>query len=204
MKMRAGMVRAGAGLLALAILIGAARAGPAPCPGNAEALGTARVLAVDAATTPRVGRKHFPADTAARAQGGRADVRRRPGARHHHARARCAQAGMRAGVVLSARAQRPGSSGSRSPRARRRTHRRSPHVSHPLLEPDAAGAAEAEIDRGFAAVDTALYGQAGPRARDTVLPLPGFCVVARRCSIGSSGEGSWCSAPICGRATGIR
>jgi len=52
MKMRAGMVRAGVGLLALAILIGAARAGPAPCPGNAEALGTARVLAVDAAETP--------------------------------------------------------------------------------------------------------------------------------------------------------
>ncbi len=32
-----------------------------PCPGNADALGTARVLAVDAATTPRVGRKQFPA-----------------------------------------------------------------------------------------------------------------------------------------------
>ena len=30
------------------------------CPGNNDALGTARVLAVDAATTPRVGRKHFP------------------------------------------------------------------------------------------------------------------------------------------------
>jgi peptidoglycan/xylan/chitin deacetylase (PgdA/CDA1 family) len=31
-----------------------------PCPGNADALGTERVLAVDAQTTPRVGRKHFP------------------------------------------------------------------------------------------------------------------------------------------------
>jgi peptidoglycan/xylan/chitin deacetylase (PgdA/CDA1 family) len=31
-----------------------------PCPGNAQALGTARVIAVDAATTPRLGRKHFP------------------------------------------------------------------------------------------------------------------------------------------------
>lgn len=30
-----------------------------PCP-NADALGTERVLAVDARTTPRVGRKHFP------------------------------------------------------------------------------------------------------------------------------------------------
>jgi hypothetical protein len=31
----------------------------APCPGNADALGTARVLAVYAASAPRVGRKHF-------------------------------------------------------------------------------------------------------------------------------------------------
>lgn len=31
-----------------------------PCPGNPDALGTARVLAVDARTTPRVGLKHFP------------------------------------------------------------------------------------------------------------------------------------------------
>ena len=30
------------------------------CPGNPQALGTERVLEVDAATTPRVGRKHFP------------------------------------------------------------------------------------------------------------------------------------------------
>ncbi|HEY4143226.1 MAG TPA: polysaccharide deacetylase family protein [Pseudolabrys sp.] len=32
-----------------------------PCPGNPNALGTERVLEVDAKTTPRVGRKHFPA-----------------------------------------------------------------------------------------------------------------------------------------------
>lgn len=31
-----------------------------PCPGHPDALGTERVLAVDAATTPRVGRKSFP------------------------------------------------------------------------------------------------------------------------------------------------
>jgi len=33
----------------------------ASCPGNSQALGTERVIAVDAATSPRVGRKHFPA-----------------------------------------------------------------------------------------------------------------------------------------------
>jgi peptidoglycan-N-acetylglucosamine deacetylase len=32
----------------------------APCPGNPDALGTDRVLGVDAKTTPRVGRKQFP------------------------------------------------------------------------------------------------------------------------------------------------
>src|SRR5581483_192838 len=32
-----------------------------PCPGNPSALGTERVMTVDARTTPRVGRKHFPA-----------------------------------------------------------------------------------------------------------------------------------------------
>ena len=32
----------------------------APCPGNPDALGTERVLAVDANSTPRLGRKQFP------------------------------------------------------------------------------------------------------------------------------------------------
>src|SRR3984893_19518673 len=31
-----------------------------PCPGNPDALGTARVLDVDPTVTPRVGRKQFP------------------------------------------------------------------------------------------------------------------------------------------------
>ncbi len=35
-------------------------AAAAPCPGNPQALGTERVLTVDAASTPRVGRKQFP------------------------------------------------------------------------------------------------------------------------------------------------
>src|ERR1700693_5114798 len=48
-----------AALLAAAAAAAAAANG-APCPGNAAALGTARVLDVDAATTPRVGRKQFP------------------------------------------------------------------------------------------------------------------------------------------------
>src|SRR5258707_15613506 len=38
-----------------------AAAQTAPCPGNPDALATSRVITVDAATTPRVGLKHFPA-----------------------------------------------------------------------------------------------------------------------------------------------
>jgi len=53
------MIRALAILSAVVLLPLAAAA--EPCPGNPNALGTERVLEVDARTTPRVGRKHFPA-----------------------------------------------------------------------------------------------------------------------------------------------
>ena len=52
------MIRTIALTLAAAIVPLAANA--EPCPGNPQALGTARVLAVDARATPRVGRKQFP------------------------------------------------------------------------------------------------------------------------------------------------
>jgi len=46
-------------LLALTAALAPTAAGAEPCPGNPNALGTERVLAVDARTTPRVGRKEF-------------------------------------------------------------------------------------------------------------------------------------------------
>src|SRR5260370_27466416 len=48
---------------ALSALLLAAQSAAAqqPCPGNPDALSTSRVIRVDAGTTPRVGRKHFPA-----------------------------------------------------------------------------------------------------------------------------------------------
>ena len=52
------MIRSLAIAALLALVPAAARA--APCPGNADALGTERVLKVDAKSTPRVGRKEFP------------------------------------------------------------------------------------------------------------------------------------------------
>lgn len=47
-------------LLALVTALLPVAAAAQGCPGHPDALGTARVLAVDAATTPRVGRKQFP------------------------------------------------------------------------------------------------------------------------------------------------
>ena len=45
------------------------------CPGNPNALGTARVLAVEAATTTRLGRKHFPQTLPLAPQGSGAHIR---------------------------------------------------------------------------------------------------------------------------------
>src|SRR5882672_10566901 len=46
--------------IALAAAIAPLAAAAEPCPDNPHALGTERVIEVDAKTTPRVGRKHFP------------------------------------------------------------------------------------------------------------------------------------------------
>ncbi|HEY6023638.1 MAG TPA: polysaccharide deacetylase family protein, partial [Pseudolabrys sp.] len=52
------MIRAFA--LAIAAIIAPATAAAESCPGNTQALGTERVIEVDAKTAPRVGRKQFP------------------------------------------------------------------------------------------------------------------------------------------------
>jgi len=46
--------------------------------------------------------------------------------------------------------------------------------SHPLLDRMPIAAAEAEIDRGFAAVDTALYGRSDRAPRTPFFRFPGF------------------------------
>jgi len=47
--------------IAFAAVLSPLAAAAQPCPGNPDALGTARTLEVDVKATPRVGRKHFPA-----------------------------------------------------------------------------------------------------------------------------------------------
>ncbi len=70
--------------------------------------------------------------------------------------------------------------------------------AHPLLDHMSVDAAEAEINRGFAAVDAALYGKA---ERSPVTPFFRFPASPRirPCSIGSSGGTLRSSAPIVGQ-----
>ncbi len=164
MKMRA----------ALAATAARGESTPEPAACSAEALGTARVLPVDAATTPRVGRKHFhgalplaPKEVVLTFHDGPA-----PGttARVLEALKReCARASFfllgRNALAHPQLARRALSEG----------HTVAHHTfSHPLLTRMPFAAAEAEIDRGFAAVDTALYGRFERMPRTPFFRFPGF------------------------------
>ena len=144
----------------------------AECP--ADALGTSRVVAVDAAASPRVGRKQFAATLA---------LDRRevvltfddgpwPGTTAKildTLRAECVRATF---FVL-------GRNALAHPDILRRElaegHTVAHHTwSHPLLGRIATGAAEAEIDRGIAAVDGVLYGKEESQPVTPFFRFPGF------------------------------
>jgi peptidoglycan/xylan/chitin deacetylase (PgdA/CDA1 family) len=134
--------------------------GATPCPGNADALGTARVLDVDAATTPRVGRKQFP-QTLALAPNEVVltfDDGPWPGTTERildALRQECVRATF---FLIGRNAQ------ARPALARREVaegHTVAYHsFSHPMLDRMPIAAAQADVDRGIAAVDGALNGQA--------------------------------------------
>jgi len=145
-----------------------------PCPGHPDALGTERVLAVDAATTPRVGRKSFP-DTL--------PLQRKelvltfddgpwPGTTPKVLDALKSEC-VRATFFLLGR------NVAANPAIARRElaegHSLGHHsFSHPLLGRMAPGRAEAEINRGIAQDEFALYGR---RRSDPTTPFfrfPGF------------------------------
>jgi peptidoglycan/xylan/chitin deacetylase (PgdA/CDA1 family) len=135
--------------------------GAAPCPGNADALGTARVLDVDAATTPRVGRKQFPETLplAPKEVVLTFDDGPWPGTTERildALRQECVRATF---FLIGRNAQ------ARPVLARRELaegHTVAYHsFSHPMLDRMPIAAAQADIDRGIAAVDVALNGQAG-------------------------------------------
>jgi peptidoglycan-N-acetylglucosamine deacetylase len=166
-------------LSALFALVSAARpaaaeTGPQPCPGNPDALSTSRVITVDAATTPRVGRKHFP-DTLPLADKEVVltfDDGPNPGT---------------TAAVLDALKQECvlatffliGRNAAAHPDLAKRElaegHTVAHHTfSHPLLDHLRPDTAEADIDRGFAAVDKALYGDSAKQPRTPFFRFPGF------------------------------
>jgi peptidoglycan/xylan/chitin deacetylase (PgdA/CDA1 family) len=148
------------------------------CAGNPDALGTARVLAVSLATTPRVGRKQFPTTLplAAKEVVLTFDDGPWPGttAKVLDALAReCVHATFfllgRNALAAPALARRELADG----------HTVAHHsFAHPLLARMSLAAADAEVDRGIAAVERAVYGDAA--AKDPSRPhtpffrFPGF------------------------------
>ena len=170
MKIRSSIIA-----LALALTATAAHGEAAlPCPGNADALGTARILAVDAATVPRVGRKHFR-ETLALApkevvltfdDGPESGTTARV---LDTLKREC----VRASFFLLGRSALAHPELARRELAEGHTVAHHTH-SHPLLDRMPVAAAEAEIDRGFAAVDTALYGRSDRAPRTPFFRFPGF------------------------------
>lgn len=165
------MIRNGLALALLALT--SVTAAAAPCPGNSDALGTERLLAVDATTTPRVGRKHFPASLplARKEVVLTFDDGPWPGTTDRvldALRREC----VRATFFLLGRnaADHP----NLVRRAAAEGHAVGHHTfSHPLLAHLPLAAAEAEINRGIAAVETAL-GRAGSVPAIPFFRFPGF------------------------------
>jgi peptidoglycan/xylan/chitin deacetylase (PgdA/CDA1 family) len=144
------------------------------CPGNPQALGTERTIAVDAATTPRVGRKQFPSTLPLQPKELVLTFDDGPWPTTtpkvlDALKRECVQATF---FLLGRNVQA-------HPQIARRElaegHSLGHHsFSHPLLGHMPLTKAEAEIDRGIAADEYALYGQ---RRSDPTTPFfrfPGF------------------------------
>ena len=137
-----------------------AHAAPAPCPGNPDALGTARVLDVDVAATPQVGRKQFPRTLPLSPREVVLTFDDGPWPQTTERvldalKAECVRATFfligRNALARPALAQRELAEG----------HTVAYHsFSHPMLDHMPIAAAQSDIERGFAAVDAALYGHA--------------------------------------------
>ena len=161
-------------LLAAACLALPTIARAEPCPGHPDALGTARVLSVSASTTPRVGRKQFPATLplAPKEVVLTFDDGPWPGptAKVLDALKReCVHATFfllgRNAAAAPALARRELAEG----------HTIAHHsFAHPLLAHMSLAAADAEIDRGIAAVERAAYGEAAATPRAPFFRFPGF------------------------------
>lgn len=165
-------------LILLACMLLPAAAGAEPCPGNPDALGTARVLAVSAARTPRVGTRQFAATLplAPRELVLTFDDGPWPGTTDRVLEALKRECVRATFFVL-------GRNAAANPGLVRRElaegHTVGHHsYSHPLLNRMSLAAADAEIARGIAAVERAAHGAApGEAAGAPTTPFfrfPGF------------------------------
>jgi peptidoglycan-N-acetylglucosamine deacetylase len=161
-------------LLALFPLAAAAQTAAQTCPGNPDALGTARTIAADVKSTPRVGRKQFPttlplADkelvlTFDDGPWPATTPKVLDALRHECVQATFFLLGRNA-ADYPAIARRELADG----------HSLGHHsFSHPLLSHMSLERAQAEIDRGIAADETAVYGVKRTEPATPFFRFPGF------------------------------
>lgn len=156
----------------VAVVPFAARA--VPCPGNPDALGTARVLEVDAASTPRIGHKQFPVTLPLRPKELVLTFDDGP---WPTTTPKILDALKRECVLATFFLI--GRNVAAHPEIARRElaegHSLGHHTfSHPLLSRMAPAKAEAEIDRGIAEDEFALYGKRSNVPSTPFFRFPGF------------------------------
>jgi peptidoglycan/xylan/chitin deacetylase (PgdA/CDA1 family) len=160
--------------VAIAFVIAPWTAVAAPCPGNPDALGTERVLEVDVKNTPRVGRKQFPSTLPLREKELvlTFDDGPWPGTTTRILDAlknECVR------VTFFLLGRNTAAHPEIARRALAEGHSIGHHsYSHPLLDRMPMAKAEAEVDRGIAADETALYGQARTTPTTPFFRFPGF------------------------------
>jgi peptidoglycan-N-acetylglucosamine deacetylase len=163
-------------VVVLAIALGplTTAAAAAPCPGHPDALGTERIVEVDAGSTPRIGHKQFPSTLPLRAKELvlTFDDGPWPGTTAKVLNALKTEC-VRATFFLLGR------NAAANPQLARRAlaegHTVGHHsYSHPLLGRIGVARAEAEIDRGIAADELALYGERRTKPTTPFFRFPGF------------------------------
>jgi len=161
-------------LLSVAITFASVTAATAACSGNPDALGTARTIEIDARSTPRVGRKQFPSTLPLHAKELvlTFDDGPWPGTTPKILdvlKSECVH------VTFFLLGRNVTANPQLARRALAEGHSMGHHsYSHPLLDRMPLAKAEAEIDRGIAADEIALYGERQSTPKTPFFRFPGF------------------------------